>query len=310
MIERAAFPALGTTAVVAVTRARLLRRAQAMLEQELVRIELACSRFREDSELARVNRAGGDRVEIGRLLHEALTVGLEAAETTDGLVDPTLGAELRAAGYDRTFALVRSRDGWHVTTRPAVRRRWREIELTGDPPAVRVPDGVELDLGATAKALAADRAATRISRELHAGVLVSLGGDVAVSGRPPAEGWCILVSDLHETGLDAPGPRVAIRVGGLATSSTVARRWRTDAGEAHHILDPATGTPAATPWRTVSVAAARCVAANIAATAALVLGEGAPAWLAHRGLPARLVRTTGAVTTVCGWPEEHEAIAC
>jgi len=310
MNGRTAFPALGTTAVLAVTRPRLLERARVLLEHDIDRIDLACSRFRDDSELARVNRAGGRRIEIGRLLHEALAVGLRAAETTGGLVDPTLGAELRAAGYDRTFALVRSRDRWHVAAGPAARRRWREVELTDDPPAVRAPTGVEFDLGATAKAFAADRAAARIARELDTGVLVSLGGDVAVGGPAPEGGWCILVSDLHEAGLDAAGPRVAIQRGGLATSSTAARRWRTDAGEAHHILDPRTGAPADTPWRTVSVAAADCVAANVAATAALVLGHEAPEWLARRGLPARLVRTTGSVMTVRGWPGDHEAIAC
>jgi len=310
VIARAVFQGLGTTAVVAVTRPSVLERAQTLLEQEVACIDLACSRFRDDSELGQVNRACGRRVEIGRLLHEALAVALHAAETTNGLVDPTLGAELRAAGYDRTFALVRSRDGWQVVERPAVRRRWREIELTDDPPAVRVPDGVELDLGATAKALAADRAAERITRELHTGVLVSLGGDVAAAGAAPEGGWCIRVADLHGSGLDDPGPRVAIQGGGLATSSTAARRWRTDAGEAHHVLDPRTCAPADTPWRTVSVAAAACVEANVAATAALVLGEEAPAWLARRRLPARLVRTSGAVTTVQGWPAEHEAIAC
>lgn len=310
MTARASFPALGTTAVVAVTRPGMLEQARELLELEVARIDLACSRFRDDSELSRVNRARGRRVAIGPALHEALSVGLRAAEATDGLVDPTLGAELRAAGYDRTFALVRARDGWHATVRAVAPRRWRELELTDDPPAVRLPDGVELDLGATAKALAADRAAARIARELRTGVLVSLGGDLAVAGRAPEGGWIVLVSDLHDADVDADGPRVAIDRGGLATSSTARRRWPTDAGEAHHVLDPRTGTPADTPWRTVSVAAADCVDANVAATAALVLGEDAPAWLAGRGLPARLMRTNGAVVVVCGWPEEHEAIAC
>jgi thiamine biosynthesis lipoprotein len=287
-----------------------LTRARLLLEQEVARIDLACSRFRPDSELVEVNQADGCRVVIGRLLHEAIGVALRAAGKTDGLVDPTLGAELRAVGYDRTFALVQSRGAWQVAAPRAPRRHWREIELTDDPPAVRLPSGVELDLGATAKALAADHAAARIANELQTGVLVSLGGDVAVSGCAPHGGWCILVADRQDAALDAPGPHVAIRTGGLATSGTAVRRWHTDAGEAHHILDPRTGTPADTPWRSVSVAAADCVDANAAATAALVLGEAAPAWLARRGLPARLVRNAGAVTTVCGWPDDEDAIAC
>jgi thiamine biosynthesis lipoprotein len=304
------FRALGTTAVVAVTRARLLDRAQALLQAELACVDLACSRFREDSELSRVNRAGGGRVNIGSTLHDALAVALRAAEDTDGLVDPTLGVELRNAGYDRTFALVRERDGWHVA-RPAQARRARPpVELFADPAGVRIPSGIELDLGATAKAFAADRAATRIARVLRTGALVSLGGDVAVAGEPPAGGWCILIADRHDDDLEGPGPRVAITAGGVATSSTVGRRWQTDAGEAHHVLDPRTGAPTVSPWRTISVAAPTCVAANVAATAGLVLGGAAPAWLEGRALPARLVSHGGSVHALGGWPDDDEAIAC
>ena len=310
MTVRASFPALGTSAVVAVPQPRLLEPARRLLEEEVDRIDRACSRFREDSELSIVNRADGRRVEIGQDLHEALAVALRAAHVTNGLVDPTLGVDLRRAGYDTTFALVRARDTWHVVARPPSPRRWRRIELYDDPPGVRVPAGVELDLGATAKALAADRAAARIARVLRTGVLVSLGGDIAVAGEAPDDGWSILVSELHDSSLDDAGPRVAIARGGLATSSTTGRRWHTDAGEAHHVLDPLTGAPAVTPWRTVSVAASTCVDANVATTAALVLGDAAPAWLEHRRLPARLVGSDGAVRTLGGWPSDREAIPC
>ncbi|HEY6016565.1 MAG TPA: FAD:protein FMN transferase, partial [Gaiellaceae bacterium] len=135
------------------------------------------------------------------------------------------------------------------------------------------------------------------------GVLVSLGGDVAVAGEPPAEGWPVLIADDHAAPLDSPGPVVSVATGGLATSGTTVRRWRAGEAELHHILDPRNGRPASTPWRTVSVAAATCADANAASTAALVLAEAAPAWLAERRLPARLVRADGAVTCVAGWPE-------
>ena len=216
----ASFQALGTTAAVVVTCPSLLVDARNLLEHDLAEIDLACSRFREDSELSRVNRAQGLRVEIGDTFHAALEVGLRAAEQTDGLVDPTLGAELRMAGYDRTFELVRTRAGWHVTRCSPVRRRWHEVELSDDPPAVRVPRGVELDLGATAKALAADRAAARIARELRTGVLVSLGGDVAVAGRAPEGGWCILISTTSTTP--------------ASTSAVLGRDRRRRAGDVEH----------------------------------------------------------------------------
>jgi thiamine biosynthesis lipoprotein len=170
-----------------------------------------------------------------------------------------------------------------------------------------LPAGVRLDLGATAKAWAADRAAARIAAELGCGVLVGLGGDISVAGQPPAGGWRIRVQDVSGRPEDPPaGPSavVAITGGGLATSSTAARRWRRGGDVLHHILDPRTGIPAASGWRTVSVAAASCTAANTASTAAIIRGEAARGWLAGLGLPARLVSESGQTLTVGGWPAE------
>jgi thiamine biosynthesis lipoprotein len=111
------------------------------------------------------------------------------------------------------------------------------------------------------------------------------------------------VTDDHAAAGGDPGETVAIAAGGLATSSTAVRRWP----GGHHIVDPSTGAPATAPWRTVSVAAATCVDANIASTAAVVLGAAAPGWLAERGLPARLCAQDGAVLRVAGWPAERAA---
>jgi thiamine biosynthesis lipoprotein len=170
---------------------------------------------------------------------------------------------------------------------------------------VLLPAGMRLDLGATAKALAADRAAQRVTAATAAGVLVSLGGDLSVAGRVPAGGWLIHVTDDHRSDADAPGQTVAISSGGLATSSTTTRRWRHRGEVMHHILDPRTGAPIHSPWRTVSVAAASCVDANIASTGAVVLGDAAPDWLAEHGLAARLVATDGHVVRLGGWPPER-----
>jgi thiamine biosynthesis lipoprotein len=131
-------------------------------------------------------------------------------------------------------------------------------------------------------------------------VLVSLGGDVAVAGAP-AGGWPVLVTDDHR-GADRTGQTVGVADGGLATSSTTVRRWRAGELALHHIVDPARGTPAVEHWRTVSVAAASCVRANAAATAAIVLGAAAPGWLEGLGLAARLVRPDGRIVTTPGWP--------
>jgi thiamine biosynthesis lipoprotein len=94
---------------------------------------------------------------------------------------------------------------------------------------------------------------------------------------------------------------VTIFDGGLATSGTQMRRWRRGGVEMHHIIDPATGLPARTPWTVVSVAAATCLEANAAATAAVILGAGATEWLDRLRLPARLVDEAGEVHHAGGW---------
>jgi thiamine biosynthesis lipoprotein len=295
--------ALGTTAVAVLDDAEAAPQARSILESELARVDATCSRFRADSELTALNRRAGSPVEASDDLRRAIRVALDAAAATGGLVDPTLGAHMRRIGYDRTFERVADgRARYSATRRP--RWSWRDVEIDDGQSTVRTRRGVELDLGATAKALAADLIAARLAAAAGCGVLVSLGGDVAVAGESPATGWCVLVADDHAAPLAGDGRRVVITSGGLATSSTTVRRWRTDRGEMHHILDPRTGLPARTPWRTVTVAARTCVDANVASTAALVLGDAAVAWLVERSLPARLVDRDGTVTTVAGWPGE------
>lgn len=298
-VASAAFPALGTTATVLVTDAGAIDRARAVLEAELDALDLACSRFRPDSELARVNAAAGRPVEVSDLFAEALGAALRAAEVTGGDVDPTVGRALRAIGYDRDFALIRDQPGGPVRAVPAA--GWREVGFDGR--TVTVPAGVELDLGATAKAFCADRAAQAVADEVGGGVLVNLGGDIAVGGAAPPGGWLVHVTDDHRSDSTAPGQTVTIASGGLATSSVTARRWTRSGRRLHHVVDPRSGEPATVVWRTVSVAAGSCLDANIASTAAIVRGERAPGWLAERALPSRLVRPGGEVVHVAGWPE-------
>jgi thiamine biosynthesis lipoprotein len=299
----ASFPALGTTAVVVVVDPSGLDAARAAVEDELAAIDAACSRFRDDSELARVNASAGRTVHVGRLLLEALRVALRASDATDGIVSPTLGRPLRLAGYDRDFRLVahRDADGFEARFEALAPQR---VELDEERATVRISPGVELDLGATAKALAADRSVRAAHESAGCGVLVSLGGDVAVVGDAPPDGWSVRIADDHAAALDGAGPVVALFGGGLASSGTTVRRWRSADAELHHIVDPRTGRPAGTPWRTVSVAAASCVDANVASIAAVVLGDAAPAWLAERRLPARLVARDGGAVCIAGWPED------
>jgi thiamine biosynthesis lipoprotein len=290
------FSALGTTAVVATRDRQALARAAAAAAAELAAVDLACSRFRSDSELMRLPH---DVVApLSPLLFDLVEAALDAARTTGGLVDPTVGRTLRLAGYDATFRVVASRDGGRFRARFDDVPGWQVVELDRDARTIRIPHGVELDLGATAKALAADRCAARAGGD----VLVALGGDVAVAG----EGrWPVGVADDHAS--TETQTTVAVGAGGLATSSTAVRRWRSGVASLHHVIDPRTGRPAESRWRTVSVAASSCYAANVASTAAIVLSHEAPVWLEQLGLDARLVAHDGAVVTTGRWPGEAAA---
>jgi thiamine biosynthesis lipoprotein len=269
----------------------------------------ACSRFREDSELTALNRAAGRELRVSELMLDAVEAGVRAAELTDGDVDPTLGDALIALGYDRDFDLGLSggaatapRSPLSVASVPG----WRTIRVDRAAGSVGLGRGVCLDLGATAKALAADRAAAAAARAARCGVLVSFGGDMGTAGPAPSGGWQIRVTDDHRAGVDAPGQWITIAAGGLATSSTTARRWGSADAPVHHLLDPSTRWPANGGWRTVSVAAASCLDANIASTAAIVRGERAPEWLESLGLPSRLVSDDGEVLHLAGWPADRD----
>jgi FAD:protein FMN transferase len=298
------FRALGTTAVVAVADASARDDAGSLLAAELDAIDRACSRFRNDSELARLNASPGRWLSVSSLFLGALEVALTAARTTNGLVDPTIGRALRVLGYDRDFASVAA-DGAPLRVRVERTPGWRAIDVDSTAHRVRVPRGVELDLGATAKAFAADRAALGIAMATGAGVIVSLGGDCSIAGSSPERGWTIRVTDRHDSPANGSGPgaTIALETGGLATSGTSVRSWNRGAQRLHHLVDPRTGLPAAPVWRTATVAAPTCVDANVASTAAIVLGGDARTWLEARRLPARLVTQEGSVVVLGGWPE-------
>ncbi|HEX5190387.1 MAG TPA: FAD:protein FMN transferase [Streptosporangiaceae bacterium] len=302
MTSTASFPVFGTTAVLVVTEMALLDNARAIADAELAAVDLACSRFRPDSELSRLNRTPGALTRVSELFAALVAEALRAAEMTDGDVDPTCARALVSAGYDRDFGELQAAGPPHPVAAGPI-PGWRSVLLDPVIPAVRLAGAAQLDLGATAKAWSADRCAGRIAAELGCGALVSLGGDVAVAGLPPGDGWRVRVTDDHAAPADAPGQTVTITSGGLATSSTAVRAWTAGRRAMHHIIDPRTGEPARSAWRTVSVAAATCADANIASTAAIIRSEAAPAWLTESALPARLVRHDGTVQTTPGWPD-------
>jgi thiamine biosynthesis lipoprotein len=225
-VARETFRVFGTTATLLLTDAAALPAARELADAELAAVDLACSRFRADSELTRVNEADGGSTEISPLLATLIGEALRAARLTAGDVDPTCATALTALGYDRDFDEVKARaqrdsrgDAASAAAAssldaPAGRvPGWRKVELSTDPPRVTLTGGAQLDLGATAKAWAADRCAEVIAAQLGCAVLVSLGGDIAVAGEAPAGGWRVRVTDDHAAGPDAPGQTVAINAG-------------------------------------------------------------------------------------------------
>jgi len=331
----ATWRALGTYVQLVVHPARALQEAVHRAGAVLAAVDAACSRFRADSDLSRVNRGAGTWVGVDPLLVGAVQVALAAAEDSAGLVCPTLGIQLRTLGYDRDLSEVHDAGRGRTAGDPAavpvpvIPEAWRAVEIR-DRSAVRIPVGVELDLGATGKAHAADLIAARLPELTGADVLVGLGGDVAVGavdphvrhpwrveisevpvpaeGSPPAKGGDTQGTDEGPGGTGAastPVDVIPLATGAVATSTVLRRRWSYRGRSAHHLLDPRTGLPVRPLWRTASVLADRCATANAASTAAVVLGDGALPWLAARGLAARLVDRQGRVTTVGGWPPSH-----
>lgn len=241
------------------------------------RWEGAFSRFLGDSELSRVNASPEAGLVVSPLFARALRIALDAAAETDGLVDPTLGAALEAAGYDDDFALLPA-DG---PLGPAAPSRLGELRLDGT--ILRRPPGLVLDLNGVVKALAVDEAVAALPGD----GFVSAGGDLAARG--PVD-----------VGLPSGGAVRLVR-GGLATSGVSSRVWRRGDAVQHHLVDPRTGRPSSSPWREVSVAGATCLASDVAAKAAFLLGPDGPDWLDWRGLPGRFVGRDGAVHANQAW---------
>jgi thiamine biosynthesis lipoprotein ApbE len=289
---------MGTTNKVVVDQSAALPEALAIVKEQIQQIDRVCSRFRADSELSRLNARGGvDDVGLSPLLEEAIVVALRAADMTGGLVDLTVGRCVEEIGYTVTFRDLPP-DGPPIRMRVQSIAGWRALTYDADAHTLRLPAETTIDLGASGKAWAADRAAAEVASRLGVAVAVDFGGDIAVSGPVPLGGWPIRVA----ADVDAADYQdITLYDGGLATSGTTMRRWRRGTTELHHIIDPSTGLPARTPWTMVSVAAATCVEANAAATAALIMGASAIDWLEQLSLPARLVDATGRPHFAGGW---------
>jgi FAD:protein FMN transferase len=289
------------TVRVVVADARVLAPAVTLVKNRMAQVERVSSRFVTDSDLNWANANGGRPVAVSGLLIELVEAALDGARRSDGALDPTVGRHLAAIGYDRDILLVTDRLADERVPAGPSGRTWRDVGVDRDLGLLTVPRGTALDLGATAKAQTADWAARAVHRRFGTAVMVEIGGDLAVAGGPPDGDWQVSVAERA----GATGQQIGLRRGGMATSTTTVRTWRRGELRMHHIVDPRTSRPTGGPWRTVSVAAESALEANVCSTAAIVLGDRAPSWLASQGVAARLVDLGGRVTTLGGWPSER-----
>ncbi len=309
-IQQLAFRAMGSQILAAIDGdetegTALLAQVPAWFEEW----EQSLSRFRDDSELSRINRTAGSAapVPVSDTFWAVLQQALQAAQHTGGLVTPTVLNALEAAGYRTSFDTLRHAahgvatptGTGPVAAPPSIFTRWREIELHPETQSVRLPAGVRLDFGGTAKGWAVDEALRRLAP--HGPALVNAGGDIAVSGPTrDGAGWPIGVDAPLglELATDSQLELLDIRGGGVATSGRDYRRWQQNGTWQHHIIDPRSGVPADTDVLAATVIGPTASDAEIAAKVALLLGgaEGLR-WLeAQPGLAGLLVLETGQVT--------------
>ncbi len=238
------------------------------------------SRFRESSELNRVNARPLGVTLLSEEFASMLFLSIDASNATDGLVTPAVGGAMLAAGYDRDFACL-PEDGDAVE--PVRVPGLDTLSLRGC--ILLRTEPLVLDLNGVVKGKTVDDALDLVGTGW-----VSAGGDIG-STVPLTVGL-------------PGGETVTLRRGGLATSSTGRRAWYRGGVRQHHLIDPRTGAPAETPWRDVTVAARTCAIADVAAKAALLRGAEGPAWLDHRGLPGRFVAHDGTATHNETWRHE------
>lgn len=296
------FRAMGTHVLVVVPAAELAR-ASREVEALFAAWEQALSRFRDDSELAALNRAAGRPVAVSELLFAAVATALDAACTTGGLFDPSLLEDLIRVGYDRSFEAVGARVP-AGTGSPRGGGGWRGVRLNRAAQTIALPPGCALDLGGIAKGMAVDASLELLGALGIETALVSAGGDLAVrSPRPGSRTWPVAVG---EDGYEI----VRLAAGAFATSSSLRRRWLQGDRQRHHLLDPRTGEPARGGLCEVTVAASTCAQAEVAAKAIFVLGPSlGPAFAKRHGLAARLIQEDGRRLTAGPWPADDRIAA-
>jgi thiamine biosynthesis lipoprotein len=293
------FPTMGT--VVRVVRDR---DGGVDVASVFAEVDRRLSRFDPRSDLSRLNADPRASVPAAPLLRAAVAAALRAASLSGGLVDPTLLAALRRAGYSDSRARVKPASlsralGSAPPRRPARPdrvARWRAVEVDDRAGVIRRVPGLELDLGGSVKGWAADFVAARLGR--HGRCAVDCGGDLRVQAGRGAP-WEVRVRHPL-TG--ATAHTLLVRSGGVATSGIDARLWERDGEFAHHLLDPATGRPAWTGLIAATALAPTALDAEALAKAALLSGPVAGQRLLRACHGGVLIHDDGEVEAVDALP--------
>lgn len=301
-LKYADFPAMGTTISFLLPEAQFEQGAE-IIQTLFEYWEQTLSRFLPESELSQLNRLAGKPVMVSHLLFSVLSSALEAAQSTNGLYDPTLLNQLVQSGYDRTFDALPEQlpETAHIINPGG---QWRGIQLTPGVRMIILPEEVQLDFGGIAKGMAVDAAIESLRQVGITTSLVNAGGDLVVQGVPQIEQqWPIKIQGKTASWV------IPFHHGALATSGIARRHWRQGKQLRHHLLDPRTGLPAQTHLWSVTVAAAQCRQADIAAKVAFLLGveEGSAFLLRHR-MAGLMLLEDGSYVTVGPWPKDSMSI--
>jgi thiamine biosynthesis lipoprotein len=248
------------------------RQVSGQLQLLFAQAEQCLSRFREDSELARLNRQG-QLEQASPLLYQTVKAALEMAEFTNGIFDPTILDALEEAGYDRSFELIsQSQLGLSHSYKPSFQPQPARARLEAASRAIELPPGRRLDLGGIAKGLTVDRAAAFLRQAGYHNFMISAGGDMFLSGSPgrAAPDWTVDI--LDPLTLEGHLAALTVRNRAVTTSAITKRRWQIGQQIRHHLIDPRTSQPVDNGLAAVTAVAPTTQLADVLAKTALILG--------------------------------------
>ncbi|HKA05002.1 MAG TPA: FAD:protein FMN transferase [Acidimicrobiales bacterium] len=262
------------------------------IRRRIADLERRWSRFLPGSEVSALTARAGEAVAVSADTRLLVARAIEAWRLTGGAFDPTVLGSLHRAGYSQSFELGPRRV---ATTGLAVVGC---TDITIDSSSVRLPAGTGFDAGGIGKGLAADLAVEEALAAGAAGVCVNLGGDLRVAGEAPAgTTWTIAVEHPWSR---TPVVRLGLGAGAVATSTTLRRAWTIDGRDYHHLIDPATGAPAATDLTAATVVTGQAWSAEVLAKAVLLRGRERAFDVLDVHAEALVVGSDGAITTTPG----------